>query len=616
MVKVSIQLKTTLMFLLVILIIVIIFNIVLLPQIEDTLEKKSFENIDNIVYFYGKEINHQLSNTLHTIEILAKNPIFIKENASSNEILEQLQTTKLHSDNYEDISFIDNEGNVVISTDYQYRGDWKTNKWYQISLNGSSTVSNAYIILRPWKLVIQFFSPVYNNKAEIIGVLVGQMNFNEFWEILNTVQIGQTGRLKLINKDGKYLSHNNISKILQSITPSQQDFLQNNFSHQNGIYYERETETSTIYSYRQIEMDFFQENYWTLLCLQDEDELLQSIMNFRLKAYIIFGFVLFIIVCIGYYISRSIINPIQEIQKGMKKVSKGDLDYQIHINQRDELGELAESFNHMATELSIYKTEAEKRQTYIERLLQQKDEFINQLGHDIKNPLGPLLNLLPIIEKKQTDPEIKDMLSVVNRNTAYMKNLVTKTIQLAQLKSPNMVLKLEDIKLFDEVEYIIETNKTNLEKRNLFVKNHLPKDLVIKFDKLRLHQLITNLLSNAVKYSNDNTSIELNGTLENDNFIVSIKDYGIGMTQDQMKNIFNEFYKADESRHDFESSGLGMSISKQIVEKHGGSIWVESEGLNKGSTFYFSIPFSGFIDSKPESFDMYHELDRILGLNP
>ncbi len=233
-----------------------------------------------------------------------------------------------------------------------------------------------------------------------------------------------------------------------------------------------------------------------------------------------------------------------------------------------------------------------KRTQEIHRLLKQKDEFVNQLGHDLKNPLGPLVNLLPIVEKHIETSKDKKMLQVAQRNVNYMKNLVQKTLELARLNSPNTTLTMNSVNLKNQVDDIIERNNLMFEEKNIIVSSHIPDHILVYADQLRLEELLNNLLNNAVKYNEENGKIEIDAFEKEDTITISIKDDGIGMNAEQINHIFDEFYKADESRHDFDSSGLGMSICKRIVEKHGGSIWAESDGLGKGSTFYFTLKAS------------------------
>jgi signal transduction histidine kinase len=126
------------------------------------------------------------------------------------------------------------------------------------------------------------------------------------------------------------------------------------------------------------------------------------------------------------------------------------------------------------------------------------------------------------------------------------------------------------------------------------VKNEFHRDIRVQVDKLRFHELFDNVLSNSMKYSPHGGTIVINLEKQNNGFVqISIKDEGMGMTSEQLEHMFDDFYKADPSRHDFNSSGLGMSICKRIVENHGGQIRVESPGLGKGTTMFFNLPVDG-----------------------
>jgi two-component system sensor histidine kinase VicK len=107
-----------------------------------------------------------------------------------------------------------------------------------------------------------------------------------------------------------------------------------------------------------------------------------------------------------------------------------------------------------------------------------------------------------------------------------------------------------------------------------------------------LTELFDNLIGNSVKYSPDGGTITIDAKQDKDFVTVSIKDTGKGMTEEQLSHMFDEFYKADEARHDFDSSGLGLPICKRIVEKQSGKIWAESQGEGKGTTMFFTLPTS------------------------
>jgi signal transduction histidine kinase len=351
--------------------------------------------------------------------------------------------------------------------------------------------------------------------------------------------------------------------------------------------------------------------------------------------FIVISFLL-IFFLFNYFIS----SPIGELTKGVRNMGRGTLGYEVKIKSKDEIGELATAFNTMSADLKVsrdhleeYSKNLEKlvaertkeleektnrleqinkdligareqlsilnknleervqeRTKEVEKLLKQKDEFINQLGHDLKNPLGPLINLIPILEEQEGDSEKKEMLAVLHRNADYMKNLVVKTLDLAVLNSPNTRFSVEILNLFSEVNQIIENKKILFDENKINFSNKIDHKLSVKADRLRLEELLTNIFENSIKYSGDGCRIIINAEQTNDFVKISIQDNGIGMTKEQIERIFDEFYKADFARHDIQNTGLGMSICKRIVEKQGGCIWVESQGPGKGTTVFFTLP--------------------------
>jgi signal transduction histidine kinase len=129
-----------------------------------------------------------------------------------------------------------------------------------------------------------------------------------------------------------------------------------------------------------------------------------------------------------------------------------------------------------------------------------------------------------------------------------------------------------------------------LKQNKINVENMVNEKISVQADRLRLGELLNNLVSNAVKYTpNENGTITIGAVKDKDLITVSVKDNGIGMTREQIDRVFDEFYRADKSMSERDSTGLGLSIAKRIVEKHGGKIWVDSPGKGKGTTFYFSL---------------------------
>jgi signal transduction histidine kinase len=265
-----------------------------------------------------------------------------------------------------------------------------------------------------------------------------------------------------------------------------------------------------------------------------------------------------------------------------------------HIGNLVERKQAEENLKQIHLEVQELNETLEKkvvqRTERINQLLEQKDEFINQLGHDLKNPLGPFLQLLPVLENHVDDDKDKQLVKVLNRNAKYMRNLVKKTIDLAKLNSSKTKFSFEDVSLSDIIDEVVAANSSLFDNHDVVVDNKVSSDCLVHADALHIEEVFTNLFNNAVKYSEDKRWISIDAVEKDDFVVVSIRDKGVGISDEQLPFLFDEYYKADASRHDFDSSGLGLPICKRIVEKHGGRIWAESPGIGKGSTFYFTLP--------------------------
>jgi len=256
------------------------------------------------------------------------------------------------------------------------------------------------------------------------------------------------------------------------------------------------------------------------------------------------------------------------------------------ITKRKEMEEKLRDLN-IDLELKVRERTAE-----IEKLLKQKDDFIWQLSHDLKSPLTPIIGLLPTIREEEKDPKLKELLAVLDRNANYMKDLITKTLEFERLGSPNVNLSFEDTNISDVVEDILLNKKTIFSDKEINIENNMTDKLIVNADKMQLNELFDNLLTNAIKYTPDKGKIKIDAKKEKDYVVVSVSDTGIGLDKEQVEHIFDEFYKVDQSRHELDSSGLGLPICKRIVEKHKGEIWAESPGKGKGTTFYVRLPIA------------------------
>ena len=266
-------------------------------------------------------------------------------------------------------------------------------------------------------------------------------------------------------------------------------------------------------------------------------------------------------------------------------------------NLRDKIERLTEKLRKTEQELIELKGTVEQkvidRTVEVNKLLKDKIRFIDNLSHDLGTPLTPIITLLPIIKNEVSDPKIMEMVDTCLRNAEYIKRVVNNARELAEIGSIDLFLKKEN--LLDIINEMNNKYKDIFKSCNIEVENRIASDVFIKTEKNRMMQIFDHITSNAI-----NSMIENGGKLvfdsrpvtkNDDNFVqISVTDSGSGLTRDQIDHIFNEFYKTDDSRHKLDSTGLGLTICKTIIEKHGGKIWADSHGKGTGTTIYFTVP--------------------------
>jgi signal transduction histidine kinase len=224
-------------------------------------------------------------------------------------------------------------------------------------------------------------------------------------------------------------------------------------------------------------------------------------------------------------------------------------------------------------------------------------EFINIASHEIKTPTQALLGYSEILQRH---PEKREQISeAIYRNANRLQRLTNDILDVTRIESQTLKLKKEQFNLRDLIFTIVEDLKNDIQKKgsNIRLLYEPYNNLLVEADKGRITQVISNLLNNAIKFTNENsrtifidvsTKQQIHNNSIDKKVIVSIRDNGAGIDRDILPRLFTKF----ASKSEIGGTGLGLFISKSIVEAHGGEIWAENNLDGKGATFYFSIPVS------------------------
>jgi len=225
----------------------------------------------------------------------------------------------------------------------------------------------------------------------------------------------------------------------------------------------------------------------------------------------------------------------------------------------------------------------------VQELSAKKDEFIAMASHELKTPMTSLFGFLQLANRNTGEGIAKNLLERAIRQLEKMIVLVSDLFDVSKIQSGKLQLNMEYLNL---AMLIQEMKESFLQAHPTHILNiEIPEESFVNADRMRLEQVLTNLLNNAVKYAPQEKTIELKVQHLENVVLTSIKDFGPGISEENQRHIFSQFYQAKENKDGSSGLGLGLFISKDIIERHGGQIWVESEP-GKGATFNFSLPLA------------------------
>lgn len=289
-------------------------------------------------------------------------------------------------------------------------------------------------------------------------------------------------------------------------------------------------------------------------------------------------------ILIGFFFARHQVGRINRLRNATHQVARGNFDIHLESDDRDEFDDLANDFNSMTQSLKASQEE-------IERQEEHRRQFMADAAHEMRTPLTTINGLLEGLEHDMIpENQKKRSLQLMRDETKRLIRLVNENLDYEKIRSNQIHLYKRSFNAYNAVNSLIEQLKAKAESSNNQVQFTCPEALEVYADYDRFIQILYNLVQNAIQFtSNGVITVIAEQEEEGSKFIVS--DTGIGMTEEQTRNIWERYYKADISRMStkYGESGLGLAIAQQLIQLHGGTITVESQ-LDEGSTFTVFFP--------------------------
>jgi PAS domain S-box-containing protein len=226
-----------------------------------------------------------------------------------------------------------------------------------------------------------------------------------------------------------------------------------------------------------------------------------------------------------------------------------------------------------------------------------KTDFVSIAAHELKTPLisvGGYVDLILMRERDNLSNEVIDDLNRVLGNVRRLEDYVNRLMDVMKIDAKKMELILQEENLFQLIKECIKELDFQITQKKLNLKLSIDESYNLEADSFRISQAFSNILSNAIKFSPEEGIIEISAKKENNDYLIKIKDYGKGLTKEEIKKLFGKFVSLGKTAENFSTfekgSGLGLYIARGIIEAHGGQIWVDSEGKGKGAEFKFLLP--------------------------
>lgn len=449
--------------------------------------------------------------------------------------------------------------------------------------------------------------PIEKFAGNVIGVLQAEVNLRYIWEVILDIKAGKAGYAYIVSRSGDIIAHPDISVVLQRRAAAQLNQVKAAFE-ADPVVPEPKTMVAPNLQGKKVLSSYVRipNVDWAVLIERPLEEVYEPLYEsvVRTSTLFLIGFGIALVASI--WLARRVVIPLQMLRYGAERIGQGDLNFRLQINTGDEIENVAEEFNRMASALHGAYTGLEEKvnertrdlmiaNEKLKELDKMKSDFVSNVSHELRTPLtaieGLADNMLDGITG-QLNPEQVGYLVDIRASAERLARLIADVLDVSVIEAGGVELKPGNLSLAAVIHEVTNGLRTVAEEKLIDLEVTSTDAKVIAWgDRDKIVQVLTNLIGNAIKFTplrgKVNVAVQRNG----DGWPqVSIADTGPGVSSEEKDKIFDEFYQITRpGEKKSRGVGLGLPISKKLVEMHGGKIWVESE-MGKGSIFYFTVP--------------------------
>lgn len=425
--------------------------------------------------------------------------------------------------------------------------------------------------------VMRIASQIMNSENEVIGVISAEINTLDIQKQIELIQVGNEGGIIILDSEGLIIYQSKKSPFLykseMTVFPLINELIEKKqigvSSYEEYIYNEKQRVLSGRY---------YEKLNWYFLSDWPVKDAFSVVGNlFSQTSKIFFGIIVLVVV-IALIFSSQVTKPVKKLTEGVKRIKEGKLDQDISIKTDDEFEVLGEQFNEMTKVLKENK--------------ELRDEFVFVAAHELRTPVTAIKGYLSMVLEGgfgEINDKTKDALMICNKSNERLVQLVQDLLEIARSEAGRMKIELKKNNINELIDTTIGELKSLSDEKGIKVSYKNEGDRPVLADQAKLQEVLVNIVGNAIKYTKGDGDIEIWHEEKEEFLVTHIKDHGIGMTKEEVDQLFSKFYRAqNEDTANIQGTGLGLFICKEIINKMKGEVWVESE-KGKGSVFSFKL---------------------------
>ena len=470
--------------------------------------------------------------------------------------------------------------------------DWTADPAFVATHSGGTYFGRVYFR----KETEPYLTIAVAGRSRVGPIVVTAVNLKYIWDVVSRVGVGTEGRAYVVDSEGYLIAHPDISLVLHKTDLS-------------GLLQVRaaRTDSSPKAPISMVADDRLGRPVltsfapipalgWFVFVEQPLTEAFAPLYAtlWRTGFLLVGGLALALVASV--LLARHVVRPIRALQAGAAEIGAGRLDHRITVDTGDELETLAGEFNRMAARLEESYAGLEAKVHERTRALavanQHKSEFLAAMSHELRTPLNAIIGFSDVLKRRmfgELNPTQAKYVDVINTSGKHLLSLINDILDLSKVEAGKMELDLAPFSVPAAVDNALALVRDRAEGKSIVVAVDLdPRIDTAIADERKFRQILLNLLSNAVKFTPKGGSIAVAGMRLPDAIEVSISDSGTGIAAENHAAIFEEFTQLDGAQRR-EGTGLGLALAKKLIERHGGSIRVEST-LGHGAKFTFTLP--------------------------